>query len=393
MPEDDSRDAISFVEKLLVLLDEGMFTATYKYAVLLALIDLCMERSDPDGGPPSRIPTGAFAEKVVELYWPHSNLFRGTDGAVVLRQNSGGQAEILSMIARLRDQVGPSTAMTFGQARIANPDAVAALIRDVEWKLVEMPLPRLQQFGTGYDPFLYDIDWTTDTRRSDFVDGVHDFAVHVRPSVGDNLVRLNGLIRPLIQRHWTDMVARFNRHAIEDTKLEEFLFGVPRRPTGSLVDGLRHLQANRCFYCERTLQRAAEIDHFIPWARHPDDAIHNLVLAHRACNNAKRDFLAADPHVAHWSTRFDEAIDRQLQQLAAEQRWTSHRDTSHNVARAIYLRLPDDAKLWVHNGEFVPFRRPAIEASLAAAASPLLDMAAERSLPFDGRGSGGTGRE
>ena len=50
MPDDGSDAAISFAEKLLVLLDEGTFTATCKYAVLLALIDLCMERAAPDGG-------------------------------------------------------------------------------------------------------------------------------------------------------------------------------------------------------------------------------------------------------------------------------------------------------------------------------------------------------
>ena len=31
---------IAFAERLLSLLDEGRFTATYKFAVLLALIDL-----------------------------------------------------------------------------------------------------------------------------------------------------------------------------------------------------------------------------------------------------------------------------------------------------------------------------------------------------------------
>jgi 5-methylcytosine-specific restriction endonuclease McrA len=345
MPDDNSDAAISFVEKLLVLLDEGAFTATYKYAVLLALIDLCMERAAPDGGTPARLPTAAIAEKVVALYWPHSSLFRGTGGAVVLRQNSGGQAAILSAIMHLRERLGSRTATTAGQARTADPDSFAALVRDVEWKLVQMPLPRLQQFGNGYDPFLYDIDWTTDVRRSDFVGGAHDFAVRLRPGVGGHLVRLNGLLRPLIKRQWADLVTRFNRDAVEESTLEEFLFGMPRRPTGGLLRGLRELQANRCFYCQGTMRHALDIDHFIPWARHPDDAIHNLVVAHRLCNNSKRDFLAAAPHVARWSQRLRGPTGQQLHQLAIEQRWASHLATSRNVARAIYLRLPDDAKL------------------------------------------------
>ena len=39
----NQHDAIGFAEKVLELLDESRYTATYKYAVLLALIDLCLE--------------------------------------------------------------------------------------------------------------------------------------------------------------------------------------------------------------------------------------------------------------------------------------------------------------------------------------------------------------
>ena len=36
-------DAIRFAERVLELLDDGRYTATYKYAVLLGLMDLCLE--------------------------------------------------------------------------------------------------------------------------------------------------------------------------------------------------------------------------------------------------------------------------------------------------------------------------------------------------------------
>ena len=68
-------------------------------------------------------------------------------------------------------------------------------------------------------------------RPPDFVGGAHDFAVRLRPGVGGHLVRLNGLLRPLIKRQWADLVTRFNRDAVEESTLEEFLFGMPRRPT------------------------------------------------------------------------------------------------------------------------------------------------------------------
>jgi hypothetical protein len=51
------RDAIGFAEKVLELLDEGRYTATYKYAVLLALIDLCLEGTQASGAPPAIVTT------------------------------------------------------------------------------------------------------------------------------------------------------------------------------------------------------------------------------------------------------------------------------------------------------------------------------------------------
>ena len=48
-------DAIAFAEKVFTLLDETRYTTTYKLAVLLALMDLCLEKAGPSGGPPDVI--------------------------------------------------------------------------------------------------------------------------------------------------------------------------------------------------------------------------------------------------------------------------------------------------------------------------------------------------
>ena len=73
----DQRGAIGFAEKVLELLDEGRYTATYKYAVLLALIDVCLEHTQSSGAPPEMVTTRQLADKIVELYWPHTVPFAG----------------------------------------------------------------------------------------------------------------------------------------------------------------------------------------------------------------------------------------------------------------------------------------------------------------------------
>ena len=106
--------AIRFAERLLALLDQGKFTSTYKYAVLLALMDLVLEQTDLSGLSPQVITTRQLADKVVEIYWSHTNPF---EGIRVLLQNVGArnsQAEILTAITRYRNatQMGPLVAIS-----------------------------------------------------------------------------------------------------------------------------------------------------------------------------------------------------------------------------------------------------------------------------------------
>ena len=109
------------------------------------------------------------------------------------------------------------------------------------------------------------------------------------------------------------------------------------------------------------------MDHFVPWARHPNNAIENLVVSHERCNGYKRDFLAAAEHVAAWRRRLesDSEIAHQLVQLAEEKAWEQGQDRSLSVARAIYLRLPDGYKLWVRGREFDDLDREAVTEALA----------------------------
>jgi hypothetical protein len=136
----DDRGAIGFAEKVLELLDEGRYTATYKYAVLLTLIDLCLERTQASGAPPDLLTTRQLADKIVELYWPHTVPYAGR--AVILRQNTAGQAEIISAIVRFRARHTPDPSTPYWQSRMAAPEAFEKLVKHIEWKLIEMPLPR-----------------------------------------------------------------------------------------------------------------------------------------------------------------------------------------------------------------------------------------------------------
>ena len=61
-------DQIQFMVNIQRLLDEGLFTASYKFALLLALAVLSIEQGD-DSGDPLELTTDAIAEKFVQYYW------------------------------------------------------------------------------------------------------------------------------------------------------------------------------------------------------------------------------------------------------------------------------------------------------------------------------------
>lgn len=256
----DSPDTVGFAEKLLALLDSGARVTSYKFATLLALIDCCLEYAGGDGLAPTSITTHQLAEKVLELYWPQADVFvPGTAAAapVVLRQSNTGRAEMITLIRRAREGMRGPRAHTLARFRSGDPDGYAALVAAVEWKLVEMPLPRLQRFGGRLDEFIFHIAWDEGIRKRAMTQDF-DNRILLRPGAGDNLLRLTPLLRPLIQREWTREIARWNRSVVEEARLEEFLFGTTRVPTIVLLPELRDIQDNRCFYCGKKTSESCE---------------------------------------------------------------------------------------------------------------------------------------
>jgi 5-methylcytosine-specific restriction endonuclease McrA len=355
------RGAIGFAEKVLELLEEGRYTATYKYAVLLALIDVCLERTEHSGAPPDMVTTRQLADKIVEIYWPHTLPFAGRPATAVLRQNTTGQAEIVSAIMNFRARHPSDPSAPRWHSRIANPSAYEALVSRVEWKLIEMPLPRLQTMGQSQSRFIYEIGWAQGVERRQVARyqagaaSEFDNRVLFKPGVGEYLLQLSGLLRPLIQRRWAAMVAHLNR--LEESQLDVFLFGADRTQTARIRAGLWEIQERRCFYCHDRVPEPAQgqVDHFVPWSRHQDDGLDNLVVADKRCNGFKSSSLAAAEHVVHWARRFNESSPEyaRFTALAEQKAWDREPVRSLSVARAIYQRLPEDARLWLCGKQFI----------------------------------------
>lgn len=339
---------LRFAERALALIETGRKSATYKLATLLALIDVVAESSDPVAGAPTMVSGRQVAHRVIELYWPQSAIYStGLDGKpVALRQSPHN--DIPAKLHEWRQQHGLGSRASFESARRADPESWERLERELVITVLRMPLPKLQRFGEGRqlveDRFIYDYGWRDEEppgtfRRVDFDDGLY-----LRPGVGEYLVRLAPLLRPAVQSMWADFVARRNPELVDEHRLDDFLFGATRVDLTRLRGPLCHIQGRLCFYCDRPLRSEIAIDHFVPWSRHPDNTLDNLVATHRSCNGSKAASIAGLDHLERWIHRLRDPV---MEQISIDSGWLRHPERSRGIVSATYLWLPEGSRLWV----------------------------------------------
>lgn len=341
-------------ERLLRIIDEGSRTATYKLALLLALIDAIARHPGED-----RLPTRAIAEQVLSTYYPQTRVFATAGGTSELRQISMKRAVVVEHVLTLRVHGDNAGCRTADDCRRTVPERYTQALDAVEATFVQYPIPLLQKVGGQVFPFLYEQAWDEGTAVRSLRKLGRDHLT-LFPGVADRLVVLGPLLRPLIELHWTRDVARWSRLDLGDEALRAHLFGGDRLAfPGALRSGLRELQDNRCFYCDGLLSGSPEVDHFIAWSRWPNDSVENLVLADGTCNGRKLDHYAAEVHLRRWLGR-NGTLSTDLASLAGAARWSSAPERSHALARSAYGHIAPATPLWVEGSTFEPAPGPIV---------------------------------
>jgi hypothetical protein len=335
-------DQIRFIANIERILSDGSFVATYKYALLVALVDLAIERGD-DTMRELPLPILDIADKFAELYWRQAAPY-DPDGAsgvgLILHQNQGRQASAISRLARLRREFKGGRATL---AEVRRTPEWARLVSNMHSLLEKMPLWRLQRIGHEEIRFLYERGPGTES-------------ITLLPGVACHLRERAPLIRRLAETEWLRFVLslRQNQNVLgRAVGLSEFLFGSERAALSLKASGpLWELQQGRCFYCQHSLPAAVCVDHFVPWSRYPRDLVHNLVLVHGSCNSRKSDLLAAEPHLERW-TSFIADHDSDIQLLGAKAGLLVDRPTTIAVAEWSYGHAERvNAEVWVGGTEY-----------------------------------------
>lgn len=313
---------LAFLADFERLLTEAPFVDSYKFALLIALAELAVERGD-DSMATLTLPIRDIAAQFVTIYWRQAMPFGNTigDGASsVLMQNPGRKAGMIMEVTKLRAQYSSLHAARSG------PHWQRSLTR-ISAGLEDLPIKRLQRLRQGSLPFLYAYDAGSGT-------------IELLPGVAANLRYFHGLVVRAVQGEWLRFVQSMpaNQRLLgATTDLSEFLFGSDRSGLERARDRLRMMQADRCFYCESPLRESVEVAHFIPWSRYRRDLVHNLVAVHPACNAHKGELLAAGPLRERWAA-WTGLHDTDLADIGAAAGLIVDRQTALRVAEWSYAQ-------------------------------------------------------
>jgi diadenosine tetraphosphate (Ap4A) HIT family hydrolase len=281
---------LRFLTQLQCLLDGGSFSATYKYALLLALADLAVEQGR-DGTGELALTTDVIAEKFIEYYWNHCPPFVtpvSAQAAPALPAPPPPDAAISPEAA-----VAPPVASPRPKSPAAKPEKIVSLLAAVYGE-VDGKLPVLRANEAAWTKLLKSVRtvvqstplWKLQTIADTQMDFLYPSSgrgstITLRPGIAFCLRRFHGLVGNLVRGAWVDWARGQNRELVGDaTDIQEFLFGK-----------------------ELSHPDQADVAHFIPFARYPHDFAHNLVLASRRANADKSDHLAGEDHLAAWAER------------------------------------------------------------------------------------------
>lgn len=121
-------------ERLLQVIEEGRRTATYKLALLTALIDASADNADGAGRAPQSLHTREIARHVLRLYLPHARRYLATPDAepMELRQITNKRSTVMAAVLGLHLVGETSRHRTVGELEHHHPDEFTRCLDEVE---------------------------------------------------------------------------------------------------------------------------------------------------------------------------------------------------------------------------------------------------------------------
>ena len=327
----------------------------WKLGLLLALLDLAPERIE-DNRPIAR---EELTERYLDIHWEHARPYGDIElrhSSVRRRRNDGSVATdttVMQQIYLLREQL---EVQGHGGLRNQILDVVKSQVGGSDWwdqswdsavastkkDLWRNPIDKLQNLPGEPKPFLYEVVGQE---------------VKLVPGVAEALTKFAGVLRPLVEFRFAEVVAKINRGQlghIAEYQIHEHLFGSDRSmPSKSMRYDLLELQDNRCIYSNVPLDAGPRsLDHVMPWSRTRLSQIENFVITTRSANSSKSDSLLGPELVGAWLEHL-EGRSSQIKQIAEEHGWPSDLERVCRTTYNIYKVLDPTSGVWQGENEGV----------------------------------------
>ena len=339
------------------MLARAPMTGTNKLGLLLVLLDLAPEKISDD----EPISKRKLAVRFLDLHWEHGRPY----GQVTLRQSSSRKRRrdktvaddttVMQQVYELRELLkrqgnGELNDRSFEIVRhqVRNTEwhhewdrALEAALANIEKDLWRNPVKRLQSLPGGPSPFLF-------STQGD--------KIQFRENVAKELTKFSGVLRPLVEFRFAELVAKINRKNLttDEYHIHEHLFDRERSmPPIAIRDGLIKLQAGRCIFTGSSLKpKSVSLDHVIPWSRTRLSLIENLVITTKRTNSSKSDSLLSPDLVYRWLNYIRDNSEG-IEQLAEAHRWPADSNRVRNVALHMYEALDPATGVWYGKSEGV----------------------------------------
>ena len=321
-----AQEQLKFLKNIQLILQSGSFSSTYKFALLISLSRLAIEKGE-DSGESLSLEYTDIAEKFIELYWKQAVPYTFNDeGQLILNQNNGKQAAIVNRIIQLRQ--------SYSSLGLLRRDSLVwlKLVKDVARTVKDMPVRYLQNINGQNFEFLYQLDRCGKQ-------------LILLPQVMFCLRQFSEIIEELCQKSWIDYIRKNSSNAPilnQLPDLEQFMFEPSRNQLNAVASVLVELQDCKCFYCNKPMRKGNyAVDHFIPWSMYPSDTGHNFVLADSSCNSKKSNLLASYEFLHKWYERNEEQ-DLIIVDRISVLGFLTDKERSHKVAEWAYSQAREN---------------------------------------------------
>lgn len=224
-----AQEQLKFLKNIQLILQSGSFSSTYKFALLISLSRLAIERGQ-DSGESLALEYIDIAEKFIELYWKQAVPYTFNDqGQLILNQNNGKQAAIVNQIIELRK--------IYSSIGLLRQDSIVwlRLLNRVVRTVQGMPIRFLQNINSQNLEFLYQLDQCSKQ-------------LILLPQVMYCLRQFSEIIEELCQKHWIDYIRKNSTNAPilnQLPNLERFMFEPTRNQLNAIANVLVELQECR----------------------------------------------------------------------------------------------------------------------------------------------------